>query len=80
VTNDERDRHSFKVPSLRNVELTAPYLHDGSVTSLRETVRVMAHYQLGTEIDDVQTDRIVAFLRTLTGTYEGRPLQAQPAR
>jgi cytochrome c peroxidase len=80
VTNDERDRHSFKVPSLRNVELTAPYLHDGSVASLRETVRVMAHYQLGTEIDDVQTDRIVAFLRTLTGTYEGRPLQAQPAR
>jgi cytochrome c peroxidase len=76
VTKDERDRHTFKVPSLRNIDLTGPYLHDGSVTTLREAVEVMAHYQLGTELEDTQTDQIVAFLKSLTGTWDGRPLQA----
>lgn len=76
VTKDERDRHAFKVPSLRNVELTAPYLHDGSVPTLEEAVRVMATYQLGVELTQQQVDDIVAFLRTLTGTWENRPLAA----
>lgn len=77
VTKDERDRHTFKVPSLRNIELTGPYLHDGSVKTLREAVQVMAHYQLGTDLEPTQVDQIVAFLGSLTGTYEGRPLQAR---
>lgn len=76
VTKDERDRHTFKVPSLRNVELTAPYLHDGSVGTLDEAVRVMATYQLGVELSQQQVDDLVAFLRTLTGTWENRPLAA----
>lgn len=76
VTKDERDRHSFKVPSLRNVELTAPYLHDGSVATLDDAVRVMATYQLGLELSQQQVDDLVAFLRTLTGTWENRPLAA----
>jgi cytochrome c peroxidase len=77
VTRDERDRHSFKVPSLRNVELTAPYLHDGSVATLEEAVASMAHYQLGIELTQTEIGQIVAFLRTLTGTYDGRPLKAE---
>ncbi|MBL8754050.1 MAG: c-type cytochrome [Planctomycetes bacterium] len=76
VTKDERDRHAFKVPSLRNVELTAPYLHDGSVPSLAEAVRVMGTYQLGVDLTSQQVDDLVAFLRTLTGTWADRPLAA----
>jgi cytochrome c peroxidase len=78
VTKDERDRHTFKVPTLRNITLTAPYLHDGSVATLEEAVRVMGTYQLGIELSPQQVADIVAFLGTLTGTYQGRPLQAAP--
>lgn len=66
VTGKEADRHSFKVPSLRNVALTAPYFHDGSAATLAMAVRVMARHQLGREIGDDQVARIVAFLATLT--------------
>lgn len=72
VTHDEADRHVFKVPSLRNVALTAPYLHDGSVATLEGVVRVMARYQLGRDLEADDADALVAFLRTLTGTYEGK--------
>lgn len=72
VTHDEADRHVFKVPSLRNVALTAPYLHDGSVATLDGVVRVMARYQLGRDLAAPDADALVAFLRTLTGTYEGK--------
>ncbi|MDF3071927.1 MAG: cytochrome c peroxidase [Polyangiaceae bacterium] len=47
ITHDEADRHVFKVPSLRNVARTAPYLHDGSVATLDGAIRIMARYQLG---------------------------------
>lgn len=67
VTHDEADRHRFKVPTLRNVALTAPYLHDGSQATLPEVVRVMGHFQLGRELDDEQVRLIVAFLGSLTG-------------
>jgi cytochrome c peroxidase len=67
VTGDERDRHKFKVPSLRNVELTAPYLHDGSAATLEEVVQIMARYQIGQPIHDDEVASLVAFLRTLTG-------------
>ncbi|HEX5009811.1 MAG TPA: cytochrome-c peroxidase [Planctomycetota bacterium] len=67
VTRDEADKHKFKVPSLRNVELTAPYLHDGSAATLEEAVQVMASYQIGQPLQGVEVARLVAFLRTLTG-------------
>lgn len=67
VTHQESDRHVFKVPSLRNVALTAPYLHDGSQQTLEDVVRVMGRYQLGRELDDSQVRSIVAFLGSLTG-------------
>lgn len=67
VTRDEADRHVFKVPTLRNIELTAPYLHDGTQQTLPDVVRVMGRYQLGRELTAEQVDSIVAFLRSLTG-------------
>jgi cytochrome c peroxidase len=75
LTKRPRDLHFFKVPSLRNVALTPPYLHDGSVATLADAVRVMGRYQLGTELDDADVDKIVAFLDTLTGEYQGKPLR-----
>jgi cytochrome c peroxidase len=75
VTRQEEDRFFFKVPSLRNVALTAPYLHDGRVKSLNEAVRIMARYQLGVQLQESEEAAIVAFLRTLTGEYQGKPLQ-----
>jgi cytochrome c peroxidase len=70
VTGLESDRHRFKVPSLRNVELTPPYFHDGSATTLQEAVRVMARYQLGQPVTEQQIELVVAFLKTLTGKWE----------
>ncbi len=66
-TGEEDDRHEFKVPTLRNVELTAPYFHDGSVKTLREAISVMAYYQLGVKLPAQDAEQIEAFLRTLTG-------------
>ncbi len=67
VTKNPADKHFFKVPTLRNVELTPPYLHDGSRETLEETVRIMGTYQLGRELTDAQVNDIVAFLKSLTG-------------
>ena len=67
VTKQEADRFVFKVPSLRNVEKTGPYFHDGRVASLEEAVREMAEYQLGKTLSDAEVSRIVVFLRVLTG-------------
>jgi cytochrome c peroxidase len=74
VTHDEADRYVFKVPSLRNVARTAPYLHDGSVATLDEAVSVMARYQLGRDLEAGEVSALVAFLKSLTGRYEGRSL------
>ena len=73
-TQQERDRHRFKVPGLRNVELTWPYYHDGTRATLEEAVRDMAIYQSGVEISDEECAKIVAFLKTLTGEVNGKPL------
>ncbi len=67
VTRAEQDRHVFKVPSLRNVERTAPYFHDGSAKTLPEAVRTMAKYQLGRSLSQQEVDALVAFLHSLTG-------------
>ncbi|MBR5853713.1 MAG: heme-binding domain-containing protein [Alistipes sp.] len=73
-TQDERDRHRFKVPGLRNVELTWPYYHDGSRLTMDEAVRDMALYQCDVELAEGDIQDIVAFLRTLTGEYKGEKL------
>ncbi len=67
VTKRKKDKYYFKVPSLRNIENTGPYFHDGRFDSLEDTVKFMAHYQLGRAISEVEVDKIVAFLHTLTG-------------
>jgi len=67
ATKQEVDRHLFKVPSLRNVEKTGPYLHDGSVATLPEMVKLMGTYQLGKDLSDADVASIVTFLKALTG-------------
>jgi cytochrome c peroxidase len=75
VTKKEQDKHFFKVPTLRNVELTPPYLHDGSRATLEETVKLMGTYQLGRDLTDAQVNSIVTFLKSLTGEL---PAHAKP--
>jgi cytochrome c peroxidase len=67
VTKDELDRHVFRVPSLRNIDLTAPYFHDGSAETLDDAVRIMVSDQLGRPVVKGDIDLIVEFLKTLTG-------------
>jgi cytochrome c peroxidase len=69
VTKREDDRHVFKVPSLRNVALTAPYFHDASAPTLESAVEVMFRYQLGRMAPAEDKAAIVKFLRTLTGEH-----------
>ncbi len=67
ITKKEEDKYFFKVPSLRNIELTAPYFHDGRTYALKEAVKTMAMVQLGRPITEQEINKIVAFLKTLTG-------------
>ena len=66
-TKKDEDLYIFKVPQLRNVAMTPPYFHDGSVATLDDAVRVMARLQLGQKISDADVALIVAFLETLSG-------------
>lgn len=75
VTKDESDKFVFKVPSLRNINLTAPYLHDGSARTLEEVVKIMSIYQLGRTLTPEETEKIVLFLKTLTGELKGKKLE-----
>ncbi len=74
VTKDEKDRHAFKVPTLRNVARTFPYLHDGSKKTLREAVDAMVVYQVGAPLTEQEAQDVVKFLETLTGEYNGKAL------
>ncbi len=74
ITGQEQDRYKFKVPSLRNVALTAPYFHDGSVDSLEKAIVIMGKFQLGRTLEDLEVKQISAFLKTLTGEYKGKSL------
>jgi cytochrome c peroxidase len=67
VTNTATDEYVFKVPTLRDIELTAPYFHSGQVWSLKQAVGIMGSAQLGIELTEDDTDKITAFLLTLTG-------------
>jgi len=71
VTGVEEDRFEFRVPSLRNVALTAPYFHDASASTLEQAVAIMGKYQLGVDLSRNETAKIVKFLNTLTGKYQG---------
>ncbi|KHD89796.1 MAG: cytochrome C peroxidase [Bdellovibrio sp. ArHS] len=75
VTKKDEDKHLWRVPTLRNIALTAPYFHNGSVAHLDEAVRVMAKTQLNKDLSKKEVQSIVAFLKTLTGE---RPVQTMP--
>lgn len=78
VTLDERHKYMWRVPGLRNIELTAPYFHNGKVASLDEAVRIMALTQLKTEFNQQQVEEVVAFLKTLTGDIPAITLPRLP--
>ncbi|TXG79032.1 MAG: cytochrome-c peroxidase, partial [Rhodocyclaceae bacterium] len=67
VTGKDADRFNFKVPTLRNVEMTYPYFHDGAANTLKEAVDTMGRLQLGKKFSDAENAKIVAVLKTLTG-------------
>lgn len=75
VTHKEEDMYVFKVPPLRNVEKTYPYFHDGSVWKLEDAVRIMAETQLGKKLTPQEVDKIVAFLKSLTGEIPKHALE-----
>lgn len=77
ITRNDQDRHVFRVPSLRNVAVTAPYFHDGRTPGLEQAVDIMAMAQLGRILSQQEIGLIVKFLRTLTGEYQGVPLAGQ---
>ena len=74
VTGLEQDRNVFRVPSLRLAVLTSPYFHDGSIGSLEDAISIMEEFQLGRSITGRDIERIIAFLWTLPGEYQGQPL------
>ncbi len=67
VTKREEDKYVYKVPSLRNIAVTAPYMHDGSVKSLKKAIILMGKYNLGIDLPEKDVDAIYAFFQALTG-------------
>ncbi|MCC3245513.1 c-type cytochrome [Methylocystis sp. WRRC1] len=80
VTKNIADKYAFKVPSLRNVELTAPYFHTGATFDLKHAVTVMGETQLGQKLTDDEATKIVAFLKSLTGKQPEVVLPILPPR
>jgi cytochrome c peroxidase len=79
VTKKSDDEHKFKVPTLRNIALTAPYFHNGAVKTLDEAVKVMAKLQLDKELSKEEVADIVAFLNALTGEFPEQKMPVLPA-
>ena len=77
VTQDEDDKLKFKVPTLRNIALTAPYFHDGTIATLEEAVPKMAKLQLGKDLSEAEVKSLVAFLQTLTDKARSRTAPAK---
>jgi len=75
VTEDEYDRFRLKVPTLRNIAVTFPYLHDGTAETLEEATEIMMTYQVGKEATPAQIEALVAFMKSLTGSFRGAQLQ-----
>lgn len=78
VTKAEADKHMFRVPTLRNVALTAPYFHNGSVQTLPEAVKIMAKVQLNKDLQENEVTELVAFLKNLTGEFPKQSLPRLP--
>lgn len=78
LTGKDADRFKFKVPTLRNVELTYPYFHDGAYWKLEESVDIMARLQLGRKLSEEEIGKITAFLKTLTGEQPSFALPLLP--
>jgi cytochrome c peroxidase len=79
ATKDAKDTHMFRVPTLRNVALTAPYFHNGQVPTLDEAVRVMGKVQLNQDLSEAQVADVVAFLNGLTGEFPEQTMPRLPA-
>ena len=79
VTKQDSDRHLFRVPTLRNIALTAPYFHNGMVPTLDQAVRVMAKAQLNKDLTDAQVGDLVAFLNALSGEFPKLTMPRLPA-
>lgn len=75
ATKNPKDNNTWRVPSLRNVEITAPYFHNGSVSSLEQAVRIMGRAQLYRSLSKDEVSDLVSFLKSLTGKA---PVQTQP--
>ena len=73
-TNRQSDAFVFKVPSLRNIAVTAPYLHDGSAETIEQAISIMGLTQLGRSLTANEINLLKAFLDTLTGEYKNKPL------
>jgi len=78
VTGKEEDRYAFRIASLRNVAKTYPYFHDGSAKTLEEAVSIMGEAQLGRKFNEQEVDRLVAFLKSLTGEFPNVPYPNLP--
>lgn len=76
ITGNEAEKYMFKVPSLRNVEKTAPYFHDGSVADLGEATKIMAKLNLNKELNDEQVADLLAFMKALTGEVPASATEA----
>ena len=75
ATKNEKDKYVFKVPPLRDVRMTSPYFHDGSVDHIKDAVLIMGKVQLGLTLNDSQTAEIVLFLKALTGQIPAKVLE-----
>ncbi len=77
TTNRQIDKFVFKVPSLRNIAVTAPYLHDGSASTIEDAIAIMGKTQLGRTLTESEVHSIKLFLNTLTGEYKNKRLDAK---
>lgn len=75
LTHREQDKNVFKVPTLRNIALTAPYFHDGSALTLSEAISKMSYHNLGLKLSKSEIESLVTFLHTLTGKLTTKELQ-----
>ena len=80
ATGDDGDDHHFKTPTLRNITLTAPYFHNGQVSSLAEACRLMAETQLDVELTDAEVADLTAFMKALEGKFPNLTLPRLPSR
>lgn len=79
VTKKKADEYLWKVPTLRNIALTAPYFHNGSVKTLEKAVQIMAKLQLNKDLSKKDNADIIAFLKALTGKFPKQTMPELPA-